>query len=102
MKRPMKLVRLDKDGEESHAAPERDDLAYMARDLVQATLPHAEPKGSPPEWCRHNGGLTLAIRPGFKTDRATGKRVSTGYPYGTIPRLLLLWITTEARRTGSR
>jgi len=25
-----------------------------------------------------------------------------GYPYGSIPRLLLFWVTTEALRTGSR
>ncbi len=25
-----------------------------------------------------------------------------GYPYGTVPRLLLFWMTTEAVRTGSR
>ena len=27
---------------------------------------------------------------------------SYGYPYGTIPRLLLFWMTTEATRTKSR
>jgi hypothetical protein len=99
-----KLVRLIEAGEEIRAAPEPDysDLAYMARHLVQATLPHSEPKDNPPEWSRRNGNLLLAIRPGFKTDRATGKRVSIGYPYGTVPRLLLFWITTEALRTRSR
>jgi Plasmid encoded RepA protein len=73
----------------------------MARQLVQATLPHTAPRGQPPEWSRQNGNLTLAIRPGYKTDRATGKRVCLGYPYGTIPRLVLFWITTEALRTRS-
>src|SRR5512135_1765700 len=91
-------------GTEIHAIPEPDsaDIAFMARQLVQATLPHSAPKGNPPEWSRQNGNLVLSIRPGYKTDRVTGKRVCLGYPYGTIPRLLLFWITTEAIRTRSR
>jgi hypothetical protein len=40
----------------------------------------------------------LAIKPGINI--RTGK--SYGYPYGTIPRLLLFWITTEAIRLRSR
>jgi Plasmid encoded RepA protein len=82
--------------------PDNEDIAFLARQLVQATLPHAAPRGTPPEWARVNGNLTLSIRPGFKTDRRTGKRVCIGYPFGTIPRLLLFWITTEALRTKSR
>jgi hypothetical protein len=38
----------------------------------------------------------LAIQPGF--DLKT--RESIGYPYGTLPRLLLFWMTTEAVRTN--
>ena len=39
---------------------------------------------------RTNGRLTLTL-------------VSTvGYPYGSIPRLLLFWLTKEAVRTKSR
>jgi hypothetical protein len=98
---PMRIIQA---GSEIRTSPEPDpaDIAFMARQLVQATLPHTAPKGNPPEWMRRNGNLTLAIRPGYKTDRATGKRVCLGYPYGTVPRLLLFWITTEALRTGSR
>jgi hypothetical protein len=88
--------------EMGNPTPTDRSLAFMAPQLVQATLPHSEPKDSPSEWWRRNGNLVLAIRPGFKTDRATGQRVSIGYPYGTVPRLLLFWMTTEALRTGSR
>jgi hypothetical protein len=72
------------------------DAAFIARQLVQATLPHRNP-GNVPVWVRRNGNLTLAIKPDVNTE--TGK--SYGYPYGTIPRLLLFWITTEAVRTKS-
>jgi hypothetical protein len=47
---------------------------------------------------RRNGNITLGIKP--DVDMNTGK--SYGYPYGTIPRLLLFWVTTEATRTKSR
>jgi hypothetical protein len=71
----------------------KKDAAFIARELVQASLPHRNP-GAVPIWTRTNGNLTLAIQPG--ADIATGK--SYGYPYGTIPRLLLFWMTTEALR----
>lgn len=71
------------------------DLTFMARQLVQATLPHSNP-GAVPVWRRTNGRLTLTIRPGFDTDD------KPLFPYGTIPRLLLFWMTTEAIRTGKR
>ena len=96
-------MRIIQAGAEIRTTPEPDptDIAFMARQLVQATLPHTVPRGHPPEWSRRNGDLTLAIRPGYKTDQLTGKRVCIGYPYGTIPRLLLFWITREAVQTKS-
>jgi hypothetical protein len=68
----------------------------MARQLVQATLPHKNP-GDVPSWSRKNGNLTLTLRSGWnvKEDKMIG------YPYGTLPRLLLFWIITEAIRTNS-
>lgn len=74
-----------------------EDRAFMARQLVQATLPHTDP-GDVPVWVRKNGHVTLVIQPGY--DRNTKK--PTGYPYGTIPRLLLFWITTEALMRKSK
>jgi hypothetical protein len=78
------------------AAADAKDAAYVARELVQASLPHSNP-GDVPLWTRRNGDVTLAIQPGMNI--RTGK--SFGYPYGTIPRLLLFWITTEAVRVRS-
>lgn len=73
------------------------EAAFVARQMVQATLPHSNP-GNVPLWKRTNGNMTLAIQAGM--DVKTGK--SYGYPYGTIPRLLLFWMTTEAVKTKSR
>jgi hypothetical protein len=74
--------------EEARAAGE---VGYMARITVQTTLPHRDPKV--PIFERTNGDLmtlTLMAPPRF------------GLPYGTIPRLLLAWVTTEAVRTKER
>ena len=76
--------------------PEAVDPAFMARQLVQCTLPHSDP-GDVSVWTRTNGALTLAIRP--YVDLKTRKPL---YPYGSIPRLLLFWIVTEATQKKSR
>lgn len=76
--------------------PSDRDRAFMARQLVQATLPHSDP-GNVPVWTRNNGRLTLVVRPYF--DRQQERHL---YPYGVVPRLLLFWMTTEAVRTKSR
>lgn len=77
--------------------PDKAEAAFIARQLVQATLPHRNP-GNIPVWKRTNGNLTLGIQPGMNVKT----RKSYGYPYGTIPRLLMFWMTTEALRTGER
>jgi hypothetical protein len=81
----------------ANPTPTARDHAFMARQLVQATLPHRDP-GKVEAWQRKNGNLTLVIRPGWDSKR----QCSIGYPYGTVPRLLLFWLTTEAVRTRSR
>lgn len=70
------------------SAADADELAFMARMLVQATLPHSDP-GDVREYGRVNGDYRLVIQPG----------IGTGIPYGSYPRLVLAWITTEAVRT---
>lgn len=78
--------------------PAQPDLAYMAKHLVQVTLPHRDP-GDVPYWSRSNGSLTLVISRS-QIDEETGDMI--GYPYGTIPRLLMYWITREAVVTRNR
>jgi Plasmid encoded RepA protein len=73
------------------------DRAFIARQVVRVTLPHADP-GDKPVWTRSNGYLTLSIRPGWDHEQNCAR----GYPHGTLPRLLLFWMATEAVRTGSR
>ena len=64
------------------------EVGFMARLLVQATLPHSRPSAR--EFVRSNGALTV---------RMVATKEGVGLPYGTYPRLLLAWVTTEAART---
>ncbi len=73
------------------------ETAFLSRFLVQCTLPHKDP-GNVPVWKRKNGAYTLVIQPGW--DERNDCQM--GYPYGILPRLILIWIVTEAKRTGVR
>jgi hypothetical protein len=57
--------------------PDDTEAAFMARHLVQCTLPHSNP-GKVGAWVRRNGNLALVIQPGWGTE-VNG---SVGYPYG--------------------
>lgn len=75
---------------EAEEAKKAGALGYMARALVQATMPHKQIAGN--EFTRKNGAFTLSI--------LTPSKV--GLPYGTIPRLIIAWLTTEAVLTKNR
>ncbi len=75
---------------EARDAKESGALGFMARALVQATMPHSKTKDS--VFKRYNGSFKLTIL----------ADPDVGLPYGSIPRLLIAWITTEAVRTKSR
>ncbi len=75
---------------EAEDAKQAGALGFMARILVQATLPHSKTAGS--EFIRKNGNYTLSLL----------SPSHIGLPYGALPRLLLAWLTTEAVRTGQR
>lgn len=78
-------------------APDAAERAFMARQLVLCTLPHTDP-GNVDSWTRRTGNLALGIQSGVDFD--TGRKI--GFPYGSIPRLVLLWITTEIQHTKNR
>lgn len=78
---------------------EEQEIGYLAKLFSQTSLPYQDP-GDIPVWYRRNGALTLTVQPGMLID-AAGNAKSLGYPYGTVPRLLLTWLSTEAVRTKS-
>jgi len=79
---------------ETHLAIEAEDarragaLGFMARALAIATLPHR--KQYLPVFRRKNGDFTLTMVTAHPD----------GLPYGTLPRVLLTWVCTEAVRKG--
>ena len=74
---------------DSEDARRAGTVGYMARALVQATLPYRDPKVD--VFTRRNGTFTLRISAGYEG----------GIPYGIYPRLLTSWVATEAVRTQS-
>ena len=89
----MRLLQAATDMKQS---PDSYERAFLARQLIQCTFPHSDP-GNIPIWSRTNGNLTLSIRPLYDEEKGAFK-----YPYGTIPRLFLYWMVTEAARTKKR
>jgi hypothetical protein len=85
------------------AAPEHElspELAFTPRLFAQLCLPYRNP-GDVPRWVRRNGALTLTVRPGQWYDLRTGE-LCEGYPYGVLPRLVVIWMATEATKTQER
>lgn len=72
---------------QDEAAVDAGAVGFMGRTLIQATLPHRKVNG--PEFTRTNGNLTLSLLAPSQI----------GLPYGSIPRLLLAYVTREAVRT---
>ena len=68
------------------------DVGFMARLLALCSLPRTDP-GNRDRYVRRNGPFTLIMIAGGEIPKL---------PYGTLPRLLLAWVCTEAVRTGRR
>jgi Plasmid encoded RepA protein len=67
----------------------------------QTGLPHKRPATESLVWKVQTDSLTLLVEPGFRV-AATGTPVPVGVPYGAIARLILIYLQSEALRTGSR
>jgi hypothetical protein len=75
---------------EAEEAKEAGRLGYMARALVQASMPHSQQPGN--EYIRHNGNFSLSML----------APSDIGLPFGVIPRLVMVWVSTEVVRTKQR
>jgi hypothetical protein len=71
---------------EEESAKDAGALGFIARCMVQATLPHSQVKEN--FFQRRNGNFQLSLM----------SNPSIGLPYGSVPRILLAWMTTEAVR----
>ena len=76
---------------EEQSALDAGALGFMARALVQATMPH---RSIPQDrFIRTNGNYELEM---------VAMRNDIGLPYGSMPRLILAWMGTEAVKTQER
>ncbi|MGP5264669.1 replication protein RepA [Glutamicibacter arilaitensis] len=86
------------DASDSIRNEEPDELWFAPDFMIQTSLPASKPKGS--VYTRKNGKMTLVIKPAsIFDDKGNLEEV---FPYGIYPRIVLIWIVTEAVRTKSR
>ena len=85
------FTRFDQVNQLVSASEAQPDLGFMARLLTLCSLPRTNP-GNRLQYKRVNGPYTLIMT-------ATG---NYKLPFGTLPRLLMAWLSTEAVRTQSR
>lgn len=70
--------------------PAADEIVFLASEFVRYTLPHSRPAEN--TFCRRDGAMTASFL-------ATP---DIGLPFGRWPRLILIYLTTQAVRTRSR
>jgi hypothetical protein len=71
-------------------------LGYLSPEMILCTLPHSDP-GSIPIWGRKNRNLTLSIQPFWDFNSMTAY-----YPYGAMPRVVLVWMVSQIVKTRER
>jgi Plasmid encoded RepA protein len=72
------------------------EINYLTSLFTRTSLPYQDP-GDIPAWIRTNGKFVMVVTPGFTTDDH-GNALSLGYPFGSVPRLLLVWLCTQIVR----
>ena len=73
------------------SASDANTIGYIARMVMQSTMPHA--KTSKQFFVKSNGKISMQM---------STTHQGVGLPFGTYPRLLLSWITTEAVQNKSQ
>ncbi|MBI0539044.1 plasmid replication initiator [Roseomonas sp. KE2513] len=84
----------------AYLADEDSGIGFLYSGWCQAALPHRRLPDSQ-GWQITGERVTLVVEPGMKAG-AAGKPVHIGVPYGSRARLILLYLQSEALRTGSR
>src|SRR3954462_4883677 len=80
-------------------AGQPDEKAYLHSVLCQTGLPYKPTDKR--VWIRDQGIASLLIEAGHARHPDTGKWVELGLPHGERPRLILIYLSTEAVRTSS-
>ncbi len=84
----------------AYLGAEDTEVGFLYSGWAQAALPH---KRLPDDafWQVKNDRVSLVVQPGLRVPE-NGPPVHVGVPYGSRARLILLYLQSEALRTGSR
>jgi hypothetical protein len=80
-------------------APDRIDFLHTVQ--CQCGIPYRDPGNDVREWDRKQGAASMRLEAGSAIDPQTGEFVKLGLPYGEKPRLVLIYLASEAIRTNS-
>lgn len=83
------------------SADEDIGTGYMYSGWCQTALPHRRPTDNTAIWKLETDSMTLLVEPGVRVAHG-GEPVHVGVPFGAIARLILIYLQSEALRTGSR
>jgi Plasmid encoded RepA protein len=75
-------------------------IRYLYSGWCQTALPHRRPSDNASIWKLETDSMTLLVEPGVRI--LAGQPVHVGVPFGAIARLILIYLQSEALRTGSR
>lgn len=84
-----------------YMADEESGLGFVYSGWTQCALPHRRLKDDEP-WTVASERVRLVVQPGLRPVGEDGLLESVGVPFGAHARLILLFLQTEALRTGSR
>ncbi|RYI23406.1 MAG: plasmid replication initiator [Acetobacteraceae bacterium] len=84
-----------------YMADEESGLGFVYSGWTQCALPHRRLKDDEP-WTIASERVRLVVQPGLRPVGEDGLLESVGVPFGAHARLILLFLQTEALRTGSR
>jgi len=79
---------------------DRGSPAYLYSGFAMTALPHRRLPSDNDAWQRTNGHFSLMVEPGF-IPGPDGEPWRQGVPFGSRARLILLYLQSEAIRTGS-
>lgn len=84
-----------------YLADEDSGLGFVYSGWAQCALPHRRLANDAP-WQIASDRIRLVVQPGLKPVGNDGTLESVGVPFGSHARLIMLFLQTEAIRTGSR
>src|SRR5215218_6243838 len=82
----------------AYLSAEDNDIGFLYSGWAQAALPHRR-LADDAIWQVETDRVTLLVQPGARPGKPP---VQIGVPYGSRARLILLYLQSEALRTGSR